>query len=181
MERRSRRRSSGRCRCRVRGRPGPPGRPHGAHIRRLNPRDRTLATLTDVRIHRILRYGAVYGPPLPENTLDDDGADRGIYFMFLSAHPDALEFLKSQWVNDGGFIGAGDEEDPIAGNNDPGHDSYTVPARPLRRRLHGLERFTVTRGGEYAFLPSLPALRWLARQQPGAPRGPRPGKRPPLQ
>ncbi len=139
--------------------------PHGAHIRRLNPRDSTLATLTDVRIHRILRYGAVYGPPLPDDTLDDDGADRGIYFMFLSARPDVLEFLKSQWVNNGSFIGAGGEKDPIAGNNSPEHDTYTLPWRPLRRRLHGLERFTVTRGGEYAFLPSLPALRWLTTQQ----------------
>ncbi len=138
--------------------------PHGAHIRRVNPRDSALATLTDVRIHRILRYGAVYGPPLPDGVLDDDGAERGIYFMFLSARPDALEFLKSQWVNDGSFIGAGDEKDPIAGDNSPDHDTYTVPAHPLRRRLHGLERFTVTKGGEYAFLPSLPALRWLTTQ-----------------
>ena len=84
--------------------------------------------------------------------------------MFLSARPDALEFLKSQWVNDGSFIGAGDEKDPIAGDNSPDHDTYTVPAHPLRRRLHGLERFTVTKGGEYAFLPSLPALRWLTTQ-----------------
>jgi hypothetical protein len=33
---------------------------------------------------------------------------------------------------------------------------------PLRRQLRGLDRFTVTRGGEYAFLPGLTALRWLA-------------------
>jgi Dyp-type peroxidase family len=140
--------------------------PHGAHIRRLNPRDSKLSTMTDVRIHRILRYGAVYGPPLPDGTLDDDGAERGIYFMFLSARPDALEFLKSQWVNNGSFIGADDEKDPIAGDHSPGHDTYTLPGRPLRRRLHGLERFTVTKGGEYAFLPSLTALRWLTTQPP---------------
>ena len=82
--------------------------------------------------------------------------------MFLSARPSALEFLKGTWINDGGFIGLGDETDPIAGAQ-PGPDStYTIPARPVRARLHGLERFTVTQGGEYAFLPSLTALRWLA-------------------
>ncbi|MBV9577602.1 MAG: peroxidase, partial [Chloroflexi bacterium] len=104
--------------------------------------------------------GAIYGPPLPEGALDDDGAERGIYFVFLSARPNALEFLKGEWINNGGFAGLGDEQDPIAGDNTQG--VFTIPERPLRRRLHGLERFTVTRGGEYAFLPSLSALRWLA-------------------
>lgn len=135
--------------------------PAGAHIRRVNPRDSALATLTDVRIHRILRFGAVYGEPLADGVLQDDQVDRGVYFMFLSARPNALEFLKGNWLDDGGFISLGDEQDPIAGAND-GHGSYTLPAKPLRRRLRGLDRFTVTRGGEYAFLPSLTALRWLA-------------------
>lgn len=133
--------------------------PHGAHIRRLNPRDSELATLTDVRVHRILRHGAVYGEPLPEGVLEDDGAARGLYFMFMSARPTALEFLKREWIDNGGFIGLGDEQDPIAGGNDGG--VFTIPQQSVRRRLHGLERFCVTRGGEYAFVPSLTALRWL--------------------
>jgi hypothetical protein len=33
--------------------------------------------------------------------------------------------------------------------------------RPIRRRLSGLPRFVVTRGGEYCFLPGLRALKWL--------------------
>lgn len=114
-----------------------------------------------MRVHRILRYGAVYGDPLPDGVLDDDGAARGVYFMFLSARPHALEFLKGEWIDNGGFVGLGAENDPIAGDN-AGHGTYTIPAQPVRRRLHGLERFTVTKGGEYAFLPSLSALRWLA-------------------
>ena len=32
---------------------------------------------------------------------------------------------------------------------------------PVRRRVHGIETFNVLRGGEYFFLPSLSALRWL--------------------
>jgi hypothetical protein len=39
---------------------------------------------------------------------------------------------------------------------------FTIPRSPVRRRLHGLQRFTVTRGGEYCFVPSLSALRWLS-------------------
>jgi Dyp-type peroxidase family len=136
--------------------------PVGAHTRRLNPRDSPLKTLTDVRIHRLVRFGAVYGPPLPDGSLIDDGADRGLYFMFLSARPDTLEFLKGTWIDDGGFIGLGGAHDPVAGRNDAG-GTYTIPALPIRRRLHGLSSFTTTRGGEYAFLPSLTALRWLTQ------------------
>jgi hypothetical protein len=32
----------------------------------------------------------------------------------------------------------------------------------LRRQLKGIQSFVITRGGEYAFMPSLIALRWLA-------------------
>jgi hypothetical protein len=38
---------------------------------------------------------------------------------------------------------------------------FTIPRRPVRRRLHGLPRFVVTRGGEYFFMPGLRALAWL--------------------
>ena len=34
--------------------------------------------------------------------------------------------------------------------------------KPIPRRLKGLSRFVVTKGGEYAFMPGLRALRWLA-------------------
>ncbi len=140
--------------------------PHGAHIRRMNPRDSSLATLADPRIHRIIRQGAVYGPALPDDVLDDDGAERGLFFTFMSARADALEFLKREWIDDGNTFNLGSERDPIAGNNDDDGATFTIPARPVRRRLRGLERFTVTRGGEYAFVPSLTALRWLADPEP---------------
>jgi Dyp-type peroxidase family len=136
--------------------------PRGAHIRRMNPRDSSLATLADPRIHRIIRQGAVYGPPLPDDVVDDDGAERGLFFTFMSARADALEFLKREWIDDGNTFDLGSERDPIAGDNDDDGATFTIPARPVRRRLRGLERFTVTRGGEYVFVPSLAALRWLA-------------------
>ena len=40
--------------------------------------------------------------------------------------------------------------------------TFTIPQEPARRRIHGIETFNVLRGGEYFFLPSLSALRWLA-------------------
>jgi Dyp-type peroxidase family len=136
--------------------------PIGAHIRRMNPRDTALEVMTNVKIHRIIWHGTSYGPPLPENIMDDDGKERGIFFIFLSAKaPDTFEFLKREWINTGNFLGLGIEEDPIAGEH-AGASMFTIPMKPIRRRLPGLERFTVTRGGEYGFVPSLSAMRWLA-------------------
>jgi len=64
-------------------------------------------------------------------------------------------------ANDSVFIGASTEKDPVAGAND-GTGLFTVPRRPVRRRMQGLPRFVITRGGEYCFIPGLRALRWLA-------------------
>jgi Dyp-type peroxidase family len=134
--------------------------PAGAHIRRNNPRDATI--VGDARMHRIIRRGTTYGPPLPEGVLEDDGADRGLVGVFVGAHLERqFEFIKSQWVNDGNFIGYPGEKDPVAGHHD-GTGSVTIPEKPVRRRLRNLPSFVVTRGGEYCFLPGLRALRWLA-------------------
>jgi Dyp-type peroxidase family len=134
--------------------------PVGSHIRRTNPRDAAVPGV--VRLHRMIRRGTAYGPPLPEGVLEDDGADRGLMFAFVGAHLGRqFEFVQSEWVNSGTFIGAGDVKDPIVGSND-GASSFTIPRRPVRRRLQGLPRFVVTRGGEYGFMPGLRALRWLA-------------------
>lgn len=134
--------------------------PAGAHIRRANPRDASI--IGEARMHRIIRRGTSYGPPLPDGVLDDDGADRGLIGVFICAHLERqFEFIKSEWVNDGNFIGYPGEQDPVAGHHG-GTGSLTIPARPVRRRLQNLPSFVVTRGGEYCFLPGLRALRWLA-------------------
>ena len=136
--------------------------PAGAHARRANPRD----ALDDegsvnVRLHRMIRRGTNYGPMLPEGVLEDDGEDRGIIFVFAGAHlKRQFEFVKTQWLNDGIFIGAPTEKDPLVGPNE-GSSSFTIPQRPIRRRLQELPPFVVTRGGEYCFAPGLRALRWL--------------------
>jgi Dyp-type peroxidase family len=134
--------------------------PAGSHIRRTNPRDSSVAGAA--RLHRMIRRGTAYGPPLPEGVLEDDGADRGLMFAFVGSHlKRQFEFVQSEWINDGVFIGAPAEKDPVSGSND-GRGMFTLPRRPVRRRLLGLPRFVVTRGGEYCFIPGLRALRWLA-------------------
>jgi Dyp-type peroxidase family len=134
--------------------------PGGSHIRRTNPRDAAIAGVA--HIHRMIRRGTAYGPTLPEGILDDDGADRGLMFAFVGAHLGRqFEFVQSQWINDGIFFGGGSDTDPIIGSNGS-TNNFTAPRRPVRRRLQGIPRFVVTRGGEYCFMPSLRALRWLA-------------------
>ena len=137
--------------------------PAGAHSRRANPRDALDGDgSVDVRLHRMIRRGTSYGPMLPDGELEDDGVDRGIVFVFAGAHlKRQFEFVKTQWLNDGIFVGAPLEKDPLVGTND-GSGRFTIPEVPIRRRLQDLPPFVVTRGGEYCFAPGLRALRWLA-------------------
>jgi deferrochelatase/peroxidase EfeB len=137
--------------------------PCGSHIRRSNPRDAQIAGMA--RIHRMIRRGTAYGPLLPEGVLEDDGADRGLMFAFVGAQLGRqFEFVQSQWINDGVFFGGGDDRDPITGS--PSEASgFTVPRRPVRKRLNGIPQFVVTRGGEYCFMPGMRALRWLSDLQ----------------
>jgi Dyp-type peroxidase family len=138
--------------------------PLGSHMRRMNPRDTKMPVLTDVNIHRIIRRSTTYGAPYDPNALSqhDDEVARGIYFLFISAKAmDTLEFLQREWINDGNFVGLGNERDPNVGLQEGGA-TFTIPMDPVRRRIHGIETFNVLRGGEYFFMPSLSALKWLA-------------------
>jgi Dyp-type peroxidase family len=133
--------------------------PPGSHARRMNPRD--AAVTGEVRLHRLIRRGTNYGPPLPDGVLEDDGVDRGLLFAFVGARlARQFEFVQKQWIDDGRFIGAPDEKDPLVAGSHSGQ--FTVPKQPIRRRLQGMPSFVVNRGGEYAFLPGLRALRWIA-------------------
>jgi Dyp-type peroxidase family len=135
--------------------------PQGAHIRRINPRDSLEDTIADVKRHRIVRRGMAYGPRLPEGVADD-GVDRGAAFLIMGASiARQFEFIQRTWINDGDFVGLGSEKDPLVGAND-GTGTFTIPKKPIRRRVKGLPRFVTTRGGEYFFIPGIRALRWIA-------------------
>lgn len=137
--------------------------PCGSHIRRTNPRDADIAGVA--RIHRMIRRGTAYGPPLPDGVLEDDGVDRGLMFAFVGAHLGRqFEFVQSEWMNDSSFFGGKTGKDPVAGASE-GTDTFDIPRRPVRIRMNGLPRFVITRGGEYCFLPGLRALRWIAELQ----------------
>lgn len=143
--------------------------PHGAHIRRTNPRS-SLADSDEGHRHRLIRRGVPYGPPFdPANP--DDGIERGLLGLFLCGSiPQQFEFITRSWMGEGGFVGplATDTKDPLAGDtqNQPVDGRvFTVP-RPAAEggdvNLTGFPQFTITRGGAYCFLPSLSTFTWLA-------------------
>ncbi|SDK85764.1 Dyp-type peroxidase family [Catalinimonas alkaloidigena] len=154
--------------------------PGGAHIRRSNPRDWLLTERSAqdsqemVQKHRLLRRGRTYGPPLAPSMdpLDlmqaaPDGQERGIHFIcFVSDIVRQFEFVQNAWIRFHKFGGAYDDSDPLVGTHYQEEgvvtDSFTVPARPFRRRYKQLPQFTHMQGGAYFFLPGLRALRYLA-------------------
>ncbi len=138
--------------------------PLGCHMRRMNPRDTKMPVLTDVNLHRIIRRSTTYGAPYDPNAFSDrdDETPRGLFFLFISAKAMAtMEFLQREWINGGNFTGLSEERDPIVGLQEESA-TYTIPKAPVRRRIHGIHTFNVLRGGEYMFMPSLSALKWLA-------------------
>ena len=131
--------------------------PLGAHIRRMNPRD----TAVNMQRRKILRRGATYGPLLPEDA-PEDGVDRGVAaFVICASLVRQFEFIQNVWTNDPNFHELGNERDPIIGNQDGTFD-FTMPKRPIRRKVTGLPAFTTVKGGAYFFLPGLKALHHLA-------------------
>jgi deferrochelatase/peroxidase EfeB len=114
----------------------------------------------------MIRRGTSYGPELPAGAPEDDGADRGLIFVFIGADiKRQFEFVQSTWLNDGEFIGTGTQTDPIAGTKAEAGE-MVIPRRPVRKRVPNLSQFVVNRGGDYFFIPGIRALRWLA-ETPG--------------
>lgn len=128
--------------------------PRGAHIRRCRPRGRTSGR----ERHRLIRRGLPYGPRLPEDA-PDDGQDRGLVGIILCASIERqFEVVQRAWLGNPRFDGLSNECDPLVG---PG-GTFTIPGRGLPRCVPDMPRFVTVRGGEYLFLPSVSALRWLA-------------------
>ena len=160
--------------------------PVGAHIRRSNPRDSVgSAGPTESRHmserHRLVRRGKPYGPPLfdPELLtrrddpdamralldLRDDGQARGLHFLCVNANiKSQFEFVQQAWINNPSFSGLVDNRDPVSGQSDPAAPNrMLVPRRRETLRTAALPSFVSVRGGIYLFMPSLTALRYLAR------------------
>ena len=135
--------------------------PVGSHVRRANPRDGLAPTagakqtlLTAANNHRIVRRGRKYAA----YTLPDAPALPGLLFMCLNTDVKRqFEFVQQTWMLNSSFAALIGEQDPLLGPAGP----FTIPAEPLRLRPK-IDTFVRLIGGEYFFLPSLPALDYLA-------------------
>lgn len=151
--------------------------PISAHIRRTHPRDSldpepgTDQSIALDKRHRLLRRGRAYGPPVPpeeqfavgSGAASDGESPRGLHFICLCANiARQFEFVQHTWVNNPKFDGLYNEVDPLLGPRGPGGATFTVPRRPIRRRITGIPSFVTVRGGGYFFLPGRRALRYLA-------------------
>jgi Dyp-type peroxidase family len=160
------------------------GCPVAAHVRRANPRDSlppdAKRSLMTVARHRILRRGRSFGKPVDEAARSvDDGADRGLYFIALSADlRRQFEFVQQSWLDNPNFGGLQNDGDPLLGSRDARRDDddslvpaddFSFAAEPYRQRLSGLPRFVQNRGGGYFFVPGMRALRYLAQVGTPAP------------
>lgn len=140
------------------------GCPAGSHVRRANPRDglapnpKEKQTLLDAaNHHRLLRRGRKFGPTIADPAVDD-GIDRGLLFICLNTDiARQFEFVQQTWLLNPNFATLFDETDPLLGPR----GTMTIREEPLRRIVE-VETFVRMAGGDYFFLPSMPALRYLA-------------------
>lgn len=140
------------------------GCPYGSHVRRANPRDGLAASPADAptllaaaNSHRILRRARKFGPSIADMRVDD-GQHRGLLFMCLNTDiARQFEFIQQTWLLNRGFATLHGETDPLLGPK----GAFTIPTEPVRRCVE-VEAYVQMVGGEYFFLPSMPALDYLA-------------------
>lgn len=159
--------------------------PIGAHTRRANPRasvahNTPAQSISSSNTHRILRRAVSFGGPTGLDTEHDFDVyaldrgelpeafpahvpDRGIHFIGINADlRRQFELIQQNWCNNPAFNALLANKDPMVGDTS-GKGNMTVPHGPLRKRMLEVPRFVTTRGGGYFFLPSITALRFLAR------------------
>ena len=165
--------------------------PLGAHVRRANPRDvikpyEPAQSLHMSEAHRLIRRGRAYGPPLFDAValnnasgndaralldLQDDGQPRGVHFWCVNASiRSQFEFVQQTWCNNPHFGGLRNNKDPLVGDhggNGQPATQMTVPSPSGSQQTSALPRFVTVSGGAYLFMPSLTALRFLARLKSG--------------
>jgi Dyp-type peroxidase family len=141
------------------------GCPFGSHVRRANPRDSLAKDLASAQTlldaannHRILRRGRKYGTTIQQRD-QDDNVERGLLFMCLNTDiARQFEFIQQRWLLNRNFSTLFDETDPLIGPKGP----FTIDEQPLRK-IVDVETYIQCAGGEYFFLPSIPALNYLAK------------------
>lgn len=147
--------------------------PFSSHLRRINPRASleltpkafdTPGALSNRR--RVMRRGLPYGEV--KNAQRDDG-NHGIIIMMLNASINRqFEFVQQQWINYGNDFKAANDKEIILGNHGDDYPSKAViqvdpDSDEAPFFLSKIPRLVETRGGDYFFIPSMTALRMIAK------------------
>ena len=148
--------------------------PIGAHLRRVNPRGQPIKGQGipggSNNSHRLIRRGMPYGPAYVPGA-PDDGIERGLLgYIINSSIENQFEFVMREWLNGFDFVGASRlnpkaQDIMTSRRSDPAEGVFEIPrpngAPPLR--VTGFSSFVTTRASAYCFLPSITALRFIAR------------------
>ncbi len=138
-------------------------RPDNKGVYEIGPYD-TPGALDNRR--RILRRGLPYGEA--KDRYSNDG-NHGIVFMALGASiKRQFEFVQQQWINYGNDFKESNDKEVLLGNHSTGcPGKMVIQADPNSGKppyfVADLPRLVETRGGEYFFVPSMTALRMIAK------------------
>ncbi len=149
--------------------------PLASHIRKVNPRDTAtdMGGAADTLGRRILRVGVPYGPFVkPADPLEPwrsvPKKDRGLLFMSIQASiENQFEFLQARWMNSRTQQDALGNHDVVAGHDtdgEGGQRSCTLIGKGLvGKDVRTARPFVTPTGGGYFFVPSLSALKKIAK------------------
>jgi Dyp-type peroxidase family len=148
--------------------------PQSAHIRKVNPRDLDTdqGPANTTLVHRILRRGIPFGPPLPLGATEDPtNQERGLLFLcYQTSISDQFRFLTTRWMNDRSKPSTfsppnGSGFDMILGQNPsvaenrtrflcvgPSNEVVSTEGQPI-------QEWVIPTGGGYFFAPSRAAIR----------------------
>ncbi len=132
--------------------------PHGAHIRRSNPRDSfapdSKAQIEISNRHRILRRGRPYKEMLGRKV------KQGLLFLCFNSNIERqFEFVQQTWSSSESFHGLRGETDPLL---HPGSGTdFTIPTPNGPIKLKKVQGHVSLKGGGYFFLPGRSALEYF--------------------
>ena len=119
--------------------------------------------------HRLIRRGMPYGPAYdPKQPYD--GVERGLFGYFInSSIENQYEFVLQNWINDSEFAGAvrlpPKARDPMIGTQNPAESIFVIPQPDGRTpiKITGFSSFITTKAAAYCFLPSITAIKFIAK------------------
>jgi Dyp-type peroxidase family len=125
--------------------------PLGAHVRRVNRRE---PKEKDGGRHRLIRRGR----PYVKGGANGAHRSRGLYFVGVNASiEDQFEFIQRRWINDRTSVDG--DVDPLLGVG--AGRTFVIEGQEPPLALVDIPDFVTFRGGEYYFMPGIPALKRL--------------------